>query len=586
VTTPVVEVAEPRPIICVVDDMHRDLTLADAARRGRFVHLGVELNLGRTPDWHGDGVPDDVEWHIEWVKLYEGLDLAHAYATTGEHDYLATWEDLVDSFCTQVDVGTDPSDISARRLQNWIYAWQRFARAPHFSGLRAGLAERLSKRIAADAEHLRRHLTAQRNHRTLELYALLIVGLSFPERNPELARSALDELGRNLLSDVWADGVHCECSTDYHCIVLRSYLGAIANARAASMELPHGFLERVSLALDFALHIQRPDGITPSFSDGDLGDFRGVLRLGADLLDRDDLRWVASGGATGAPPLVRDATFPIGGYLTSRSGWGHVPTAYGDERYMLMDAGPIGDGGHGHYDQLSVEFYGAGRPLVVDPGRYTYADSPWRHAFKGSAAHNTVTVDGLDQTPYCHGKPKLGTSQARIVRRITTDDLDAIEAEVISPLHEVVHTRHVVFPGRRYWVVHDHLQGTNVHRYQARWHLPACAYGHTTVERSTSQTTIRMPAGTLVVPASIEVEIEPGWVSPRYGVKEPAPVVVLLTTAAVADIVTVLSPGSSVVTLLDRSAGGLLQCTVEHANLFDSIEWSMITDVSWNRREM
>ena len=119
----------------------------------------------------------------------------------------------------------------------------------------------------------------------------------------------------------------------------------------------------------------------------------------------------------------------------------------------------------------------------------------------------------------------------------------------------MVHTRHVVFPGRRYWVVHDHLQGTNIHRYQARWHLPACAYGHTTVERCTNQTTIRMPAGTLVVPASIEVEIEPGWVSPRYGVKEPAPVVVLLTTAAVADIVTVVSPGSDAVRLLDRREG-------------------------------
>ena len=39
---------------------------------------------------------------------------------------------------------------------------------------------------------------------------------------------------------------------------------------------------------------------------------------------------------------------------------------------MLMDAGPIGDGGHGHYDQLSVELVAGGRALVVDPGRFTY----------------------------------------------------------------------------------------------------------------------------------------------------------------------------------------------------------------------
>ena len=42
----------------------------------------VTLALGRRPDWLGQPVAD-VEWRLEWVKLYEGLDLAHAYALTG-----------------------------------------------------------------------------------------------------------------------------------------------------------------------------------------------------------------------------------------------------------------------------------------------------------------------------------------------------------------------------------------------------------------------------------------------------------------------------------------------------------------------
>ena len=83
----------------------------------------------------------------------------------------------------------------------------------------------------------------------------------------------------------------------------------------------------------------------------------------------------------------------------------------------------------------------------------------------------------------------------------------------------------------------------------------------------------------------MEVEIEHGWVSPTYGVKQPAPVVVLRATAAVADFVTVLSPGADLVSLRDRSAGGLLQCTVQRADVFDSFEWSQTTDVIWNRRE-
>ncbi|MEP7112047.1 MAG: alginate lyase family protein [Ilumatobacteraceae bacterium] len=578
-----VDAMAPQSVICVIDHLHRDLTIADAARHGRFTHAGVELDLGRRPDWINGGLAGDVEWRIEWVKFYEGLDLAHAYSITGDVDHLAAWEDLVEAFCDQVGVGADVADVSARRLQNWLYAWRRFADAPHFTGLRPGLADRLTQRILRDADHLRSHLTAQRNHRTLELYALLIVGLSLPDDLDTLARFALDQLGENLLTDVWSDGVHRECSTDYHCIALRSYLGGIANARAAGLELPDGYLERVSLALDFALHIQRPDGLTPSFSDGDTADFRGLLALGAELLDRDDLRWAATGGNAGVPPATVDATFPVGGYLTSRSGWGAGSAAYDDERFMLMDVGPIGDGGHGHYDQLSMELYARGHSLIVDPGRFTYADTPWRHWFKGSKAHNTVTIDGLDQTPYRHGSTKKATSHARLIRRVSRQDLDAIEAEVTSPQHEALHTRRVLFLDRDYWLVHDHVRGDTDHLYEARWHLPAEADGKVTVVRNTNQTTVSTPAGSLLIPARLKVEIEPGWVSPGYGLKQPAPIVVLRARGTEADIVTVLSPGKAAVTIDDNTDDGSLHSQVTRGKTTDLIQWAAHTDVAWER---
>ena len=81
--------------------------------------------------------------------------------------------------------------------------------------------------------------------------------------------------------------------------MLRSLLGAIANARLFSLAIPPALLRAADRACDFALHVQRPDGLTPALSDGDQGDFRAVLALGADLLERPDLRWAATGGTGG-----------------------------------------------------------------------------------------------------------------------------------------------------------------------------------------------------------------------------------------------------------------------------------------------
>jgi hypothetical protein len=536
-----------RPVWCVIEREHRDLRVARSARAGRFIHHAVELDLGRRPDWLKDGLPQDEEWRIEWVKLYEGLDLAHAFEVTQDPEFLRAWEDLVESFCEQVPIGHDSSDVTARRLQNWLYAWSRFSDAPGFTGLRAGLSGRLVERIRADADHLAAHLTPERNHRTLELYTLLLVSLAF-DPDQATAQDILELLGSNAACDIWADGVHRECSTDYHMLVLRSLLGAVENGRRAGLTPPPDLLAGVERACDFALHVQRPDGTTPAVSDGDQGDFRVLLADAARVLGRSDLVWVASGGTTGAPPVQRLVSFAQGGYHVQRSGWGDGVRAYQDERFALFDCGPVGDGGHGHYDQLSVELAGGGHNLVVDAGRYTYADDDdgWRHWFKGTSAHNTVTVDGLDQTPYRPGKPRV-TSTATLLGRWSAPGVDVLSGEVVSPSYDALHRRTLAFVDDDFWVVHDRLRGGSPHTYAARWHLSPEAQGRTIVTRNDQQTTVSAPGLTVIVPSWCgEVTIEDGWVSPTYGVKLPAPVVVITAGETVdADLVTVILAGNA-----------------------------------------
>ena len=111
----------------------------------------------------------------------------------------------------------------------------------------------------------------------------------------------------------------------------------------------------------------------------------------------------------------RAASFPDGGYHVQRSGWGRASARSRTSFFLIFDCGPLGEGGHGHYDLLSVEVAAAGGPLLVDPGRFTYSEGPpnLRRWFKGTAAHNTVCVDGRDQTAYRRGKPKGPVARGR-----------------------------------------------------------------------------------------------------------------------------------------------------------------------------
>jgi hypothetical protein len=219
--------------------------------------------------------------------------------------------------------------------------------------------------------------------------------------------------------------------------------------------------------------------------------------------------------------------------------------------------------------------------LVVDPGRYTYdADDPagWRHWFKGTAAHNTVCVDGLDQTPYRPGKPARAkpVSTARLLGRWTRPGLDVLRAEVTSPCYDAVHTRTVVFVDGDYWVVHDRLRAPTRHEYAARWHL---APGPAELGAGL----VRAP-GLLLLARHGTLRLADGWVSPTYGRKDPAPVAVLDAAGTDVDLVTVLLPACDSASVQADCDGENVRVRVDRSGLgVDTVRWDGSGDVDWER---
>ena len=521
---------KPRSLFCIIEHAYRDLAVAEAVCAGRFTHAGITLDLGGEPDWLTTDFPADAEWRIEWSKFYYGLDLAFAFGATGDHKFAQVWEQLVLSWIYQVPVDFDSSDVTGRRIQNWIYAWESFASSAQFSGFADGFTEQILASLEEQINYLRQHLTPERNHRTLELYALFVAALALPELdlNGSLLNFAVTELHRNLLADIRPDGVHRENSTHYHMLVLRSFLGARENARRFGVEFPEAFDSHLERACEFAMHCRRPDGLIPALSDGDIGNYTDILELAAELFSRPDFLYVATQGTEGVAPKRKNVNFPQAGYFVQRSHWGNHGNSFCDARFLIFDCGPIGDGGHGHYDLLNIEIAAGGRALIVDPGRYTYSEQGpknWRRWFKGTAAHNTVCVDGRDQTPYRCGKPKGPTAQGRLSERFSAPRLDVVCGEVISPVYEVIHKRLVFFVGREYWLIVDELVGHRPHHFDLRFHLASEAWNHTSVVFGELNPAVRAPGLALVFEGHRLPDIKPGWVSPVYGVKHRAPIV-------------------------------------------------------------
>jgi uncharacterized heparinase superfamily protein len=375
----------------------------DALVAGRFELNGETHALPHPMDWlHNPSA--DLEWHIMLHKFYYAVGLGAAYRECRDERYLRRWVELTETWIEQTPPDFIASDVTGRRVQNWIYAFHLFvveARAP----LPRGFLTRFLASIDEQVRHLCAHLAPERNHRTLALYAIFLAGVVFPELRDaqRWRRFALDELVLNMERDLLADGVQCEQSTDYHHIVLRNYLCARRLARLNHIPVPAQMDRLLQRALDFALHACRPDGIVPAFSDGDARSHVDVLELGHGLYERDDLLYAATAGRRGTPPARRSAAFTQSGYYVMRSGWGERDEPYADERWLMYDCGPIGRGNHGHLDLHSFELAAYGRSLVVDPGRYSYDESGdvnWRRVFRGTAYHNTVTVDGLEQARY------------------------------------------------------------------------------------------------------------------------------------------------------------------------------------------
>lgn len=533
----------------------------DGILEGRFEFNGETHALPDPIDWLANPSAD-VEWHILLHKFYYAVGLAQRWQRSGDLACARRWAVLVDGWMRQAPVGFIAADVTGRRVQNWLgslHALVFEGRDDTPAPIAGALFRRVLHSLHAQVEFLCANLTPKRNHRTLELLAIFMAGVLLPELRAAARwrRFAIEQTAVNADADTLPDGVHCELSTDYHHLALRNWLQVRTLAGDHGVPVPPVLDRVLEDALEFSLHVHQPSGVVPSFSDGDARDYGALLALGARLYGREDMRWVATQGREGRPPQETAAHFAASGYHVLRSGWPDA-AGFADAQHLVFDCGPLGEGNHGHFDALSFELYAHGRPLVVDPGRYTYSeagDTNWRVHFRSTAAHNTVCVDGLNQTRYEPRAVKAASRHASgsvrhkitgpapdcsLVEQAQADGFELLHGRCASHAYDAVHERCIVFIGRRWWIVSDWLRAATAHRYALGFQLAPAAEGACRLERGV----LCSPGLTLVQPArpGQQAALEAGWVSARYGHKAAAPRLVTRAEGTDADFDSVLAP--------------------------------------------
>jgi len=495
----------------------------------------------------------DREWLILLHKFYYSVGLGMVYHETEAARYAEKWVDLTSSWIDAVPLDFLPSDVAGRRIQNWIFAHYYFVTLHQSACIGPEFYVRFLESLHDQICYLREHLTPARNHRTLELCAIFLAAVVFPEFDEakDWLAFSTQELSNNIQADFLPDGVHCELSTDYHHLVLKNYLWIRKLARINQIDMPDSIDEGIKKALEFSVYSHRPDGAIPSLSDGDSRTFLDLLKQGYELYGSEHFKYVSSQGKAGTSPEHRSRGFAASGYYVLRSGWGDQGDPYHDQRYLIFDCGPLGAGNHGHLDLLSFEMAAYGKPLIVDPGRYTYDESGetnWRGLFRGTSYHNTVLVDDKNQARYEWKKTRFkitGPEPEREIKSfVTRPGLDYLHGIARSHEYPVVHERKVLFINGEYWVIVDLLRATEPHKYDLLFHLSPPAQGRVSVMVSDDALSIQSPQLILAQPFSPNVRpsIQEGFVSTSYGEKQPAPIVRLTQRDSSACFLTVLYP--------------------------------------------
>ena len=553
------------------DGINHTIEAAERLMENRIVLFGREIQFADPPDWLRDpitgnmwplgridyrssrvGDPKDV-WELNRHQFLPVL--GKASWITGEERYGRKAIDWMESWMDQNPPYSGINWASGIELALRAFSWLQTLNCLYDSSLLN--EERMTRLTGCLYRHgcwIDSHLSlfsSANNHLISELFALSTLGHAM-NRKKWISRG-LSILSDQIDSQVLADGVGAEQSLSYLKHTLEYSALALLVCRRREMEMPRKVLQALERGGRFLRSMMRDDGSLPFIGDSDSGrvmdmgkDFEStgtLLNLIAVLTGNDGLMqanvlkdealfWLL--GASGFVEVSRKAVtaapekgskFPNGGIFI-------LERIFGDDRIRaVFDCGPLGLpplAGHGHADALSFVLDVNGEAVLIDPGTFTYFKSRfWRDYFRGTSAHNTVRIDGLDQSVFGGPFLALQHNQAECREWISGSKVSGRSFGYQRLESGVVHTRSLELlsekPGLK---ITDVLETEGRHQVEVFFHL---APGIHPFQESNPSWSADLKGKELRLELDPKLtwedhfgdeETPSGWASPVYGLKE------------------------------------------------------------------
>ncbi len=459
--------------------------------------------------------------------------LAQVFVITGSEKYLEAVQGQLEHWWNenpfQCGINwTSALEVGFRAL-SWIWIW-------HLLGTKMpdAFRERFLAELYRHGLHLEYNLSiyfSPNTHLLGEAVALHALGYLFPDfpRSAPWRATGRDIVARHMQTCVQPDGSYFEQSTYYHLYALDMFA-----FHAVLEDVTPSYREGLERMTEFLASITTASGDLPFLGDDDGGRFfspygprscfsRASLAAASVMLgkrffaysnhDLDEIGiwWLGPERCRNLPTQTFEPAsraFEEFGVATVRCG----PV------FALFDVGPFGpgSGGHSHSDTLSLVVSRGDQEILIDPGTYIYMDPGWRNAFRGSAAHNTVRIDGRDQAVPANPFRWSDKPEAKLLEFTSIDG--KARAVGSCSYQGFTHRRTVEFINGEFTIVDEITGPDGQHDIEQFWHL---------ADPPRQTAAGKWAIGNL---AELRLEgavLEEGWRSPTFNSKVAAPVLVV-----------------------------------------------------------